>query len=142
MNTLAELQHRRVELLEELAHLQCVRRGSVVEQVVQATAADGRRYQRGPYPVYSFKEKGRTVSRRLHGAEELRLYRQQIQDGRRFQQVVSELLKVGEALSDAATQTATVKKRDLPDRERPGSPSVGEADRSDIRSGSGGLGAG
>jgi hypothetical protein len=67
-------------------------------------------YQRGPYPVYSFKEKGRTVSRRLHSAEEVSMYRQQIQDDRRFQQVVSELLKVGEQLSDAAARTAAVKK--------------------------------
>ena len=110
MSTLAQLQHRRMELLEELAGLQCVRRGSVVEQVVPVTAADGRRYQRGPYPVYSFKEKGRTVSRRLHSAEEVSVYRQQIQDGRRFQQVVNELLKVGEQLGDGAAQTAAVKK--------------------------------
>ncbi|MDP6523106.1 MAG: hypothetical protein QGH15_02695 [Kiritimatiellia bacterium] len=110
MSTLAQLRHRRVELLEELADLQYVRRGSVVEQVVQATAADGRRYQRGPYPVYSFKEKGRTISRRLHSAEEINLYRQQIQDGRRFQKVVNELLKVSEALSDTTARTLTVKK--------------------------------
>jgi hypothetical protein len=110
MKTQAQLQHRQMELLEELANLQHVRRGSVVEQVVPVTAADGRHYQRGPYPVYSFKEKGRTVSRRLHGAQEVSLYRQQIQNGRRFQKVVNELLKVGEELSDTAAQTATVKK--------------------------------
>lgn len=110
MSTVAQLRDRRSELLEELSDLECVRRGSVVEQRVPATAADGRRYERGPYPVYSFKEKGRTVSRRLHSPQEVDLYRQQIDNGRRFQQVVDELLRVSQHLSDAAVQTDTVKK--------------------------------
>lgn len=110
MSALAQLRMQRSQLLEELATLECVRRGSVVEQHVQATAADGRRYQRGPYPVFSFKEKGRTVSRRLHSPAEVALYRQQIGNGRRFQQVVAELLRVSEQLSDATVQADTVKK--------------------------------
>lgn len=110
MNTVAHLRHQRGQLLEELSDLECVRRGSVVEQRVVAAAADGRRYERGPYPLYSFKEKGRTVSRRLHSATEVDLYRQQIDNGRRFQQVVDELLRVSEQLSDATMQTDTVKK--------------------------------
>jgi len=110
MNTVAHLRHQRERLLEELSDLECVRRGSVVEQRVAATAADGRRYERGPYPLYSFKEKGRTVSRRLHSATEVDVYRQQIDNGRRFQQVVDELLRVSEQLSDATVQTDTVKK--------------------------------
>jgi len=106
----ASLQHRREALMEELDHLVCVRRGSVVEQFVPATAADGRRYQRGPYPVYTFKEHGRTVSKRLSDPQRVDLYRQQIRDGRRFQEVVAELMRVGEALSDDAAQSDTVKK--------------------------------
>jgi len=110
MKALAQLERRRAALMEELGQLVCVRRGSVTEQVVKATSADGKRYQRGPYPVYSFKEKGRTVSRRLHTAEEVGLYREQIRDGRRFQELTAELLRVGEAISDATVEAGTVKK--------------------------------
>jgi hypothetical protein len=96
--------------MEELSRLVCVRRGSVVEQFVPAKAADGRRYQRGPYPVYTFKEHGRTVSKRLRDPHQVELYRQQIRDGRRFQELVAELMRVGEVFSDDAVQTDTVKK--------------------------------
>ena len=96
--------------MEELGQLVYVRRGSVVDQFVPAKASDGRRYRRGPYPVYTFKERGRTVSKRLRDPRQVDLYRQQIRDGRRFQEVVTELMKVGEALSDAAAQSDTVKK--------------------------------
>ena len=106
----ASLRQQRKALMEELGDLICVRRGSVVEQFVPATAADGRRYRRGPYPVYTFKERGRTVSKRLREPRQVELYRQQIRDGRRFQEVVAELMRVGEALSDAAAQSDTVKK--------------------------------
>lgn len=106
----AGLQQRRKALMKELEHLVCVRRGSVIEQFVPATAADGRRYRRGPYPVYTFKERGRTVSKRLREPRQVDIYRQQIRDGRRFQEVVAELMRVGEALSDATAQSDTVKK--------------------------------
>ena len=106
----ASLQHRREALMEELGRLVCVRRGSVIEQFVPAKAADGRRYRRGPYPVYTFKEHGRTVSKRLPDPQQVDLYRQQIRDGRRFQEVVAELMRVGEALSNDAVQSDTVKK--------------------------------
>jgi len=110
MSKVTQLQQRRSQLLEELSGLECVRRGSVVEQRVPAVSADGRRYERGPYPVYSFKEKGRTVSRRLHSPSEVEIYRNQIQDGKRFQQVTAELLRVCEQLSDTAVQNDTLKK--------------------------------
>lgn len=110
MKTMAQLQNRREELLEELSHLECFRRGSVVEQRVPAKAADGRDYERGPYPIYTFKEKGRTVSRRLHSDDEVALYREQIQDGRRFKEVVAELLRIGEELSELTVQGDAQKK--------------------------------
>ena len=110
MKSSVRLEKRRQELVEELDQLVYVRRGSVVEQRVKATDAQGHSYERGPYPIYSFKERGKTVSRRLHDQQQVQRYRQQIHDGRRFQEVVAELLRVGEALSDVAMETDTVKK--------------------------------
>lgn len=62
MKTL-EAQHRCI--LEELADLSDMRRGSICEQFVETTGRDGSKRRRGPYCVYTYKEKGKTVSRRL-----------------------------------------------------------------------------
>ena len=55
---------------------------------------------RGPYPLYTYKEKGKTLSRRITNPEELGRYREQIDAFRRFQTLVSELVRVGQRISD------------------------------------------
>jgi hypothetical protein len=110
MNPVEQLDQRRRQLVRELEELSVFRRGSISEQMVTTKDAEGRPRRRGPYPIYSFKEKGRTISRRLHDPQQVQQYRQQIQNGRRFQQVVNELLHVGEALGDRVLDQETVKK--------------------------------
>jgi hypothetical protein len=100
MDRIEQLRSRREQLLGELAGLEQIRRGSVVEQFVDAVHKDGSRVRRGPYPLYSFKHRGRTVSRRLRGEREAQAYRRQIAAFRRFQDVVKELVAIGEELSD------------------------------------------
>jgi len=100
MNRIDELMVKRQRLLEELAELKQIRRGSVVEQFVERVCEDGTRVRKGPYVLYSFKEKGKTMSRRLSKKGEARTYRKQIAAFRRFQEVMAELLKLGEQLSD------------------------------------------
>lgn len=102
MNQNEQIRVRRQRLLEELAQLEQIRRGSVVEQFVERVCEDGTRVCKGPYVLYSFKEKGKTVSRRLSKKGEAKTYRKQIAAFRRFQEVTAELLKLGEQLSDLA----------------------------------------
>jgi hypothetical protein len=102
MSQIEQLRARRKEVLAELAGLERIRRGSVVDQYVEAVGRDGTRRQRGPYPVHTFKEKGRTVSRRLRSAEDAQRCRGQIAGFRRFQELVGELLTLGEKLSALA----------------------------------------
>jgi len=100
------LAARRRVVLGELASLAEVRRGSVVEQYVEAVGADGQRRRRGPYPLYTRKDKRqKTVARRLKSAAEVTAYRRQIEGFRRFQRLVAELLTIGEQLSDQAAAT-------------------------------------
>jgi len=111
---MADRQHinrQRQAIIEELKELKEVRRGSVTEQYIEGTRADGTTYRRGPYPIYTYKEKGRTVSRRIKSPELVKLYREQIDNGCAFHERVAELLRLGEALSDGAVDDATVKKR-------------------------------
>ena len=114
MPSIQHIQQQRQQILEEMAHLEQVRRGSLTEQMVESVGSDGRPHRRGPYPLYTFKEGGRTVSRRVTTPEQIPLYRQQIEQGRRFQELTAQLLHLGEALSDQAVQSAAEKKTSKP----------------------------
>lgn len=103
------IQRRRHEILAELAGLDRVRRGSVTEQFVEAVGRDGRHRRRGPYPLYTFKSRGKTVSRRLRG-EDVAMYREQVQASHRFQELTHELMELGEVLCDQVLQADAVKK--------------------------------
>lgn len=103
------IEQRRRAILTELAGLERIRRGSVTEQYVEATGRHGRGLRRGPYPLYSFKAGGRTVSRRIR-TEQAVVYREQIAAGRRFQELMHELMELGEALCERDLQAVAEKK--------------------------------
>ena len=110
MPTLEELIRQREPLVKELIELMEIRRGSVVEQFVEVTLQDGSKSRRGPYPLYSYKEKGKTVSRRLTSAQEAAMYRRQIAAFRRFQELAAQLVEVGERISDCVAAEGGEKK--------------------------------
>ena len=104
------LQARRQQVLQQIEQIEQMRRGSLTEQFVEAVKADGSRSRRGPYPLYTYKDNNRTVSRRVSDPQALPLYRDQIQAFRRFQELTAELTRLGEELSDLAIPQDTVKK--------------------------------
>jgi len=109
MHSTNSIQQRRKAILAELAGLDLIRRGSVTEQMVQTVGRHGRELRRGPYPVYTFKSHGRTVSRRIR-AEEVPAYREQIEAGHRFQELVRELMELGEQAGDTRLRHEAEKK--------------------------------
>jgi hypothetical protein len=98
--SVTQVRKRRKELLEELAALEQMRRGSLCPQIFEATLKDGTKVHRGPYFLYTRKEKGKTVSRRISDPELVRRYREQIDAFRRFEALASELVRIGERISD------------------------------------------
>ena len=112
MSRVAQLRTRRERLLAELSELDQVRRGSVVKQYVEAVHKDGTKVRRGPYWLYSYKEQGKTESRRIKAPHEVKKYRRQIEAFRRFERIMRDLVRVGEELSDVALagEDAVVKK--------------------------------
>lgn len=100
MTQLQRLRNRRSEILKEISDLEQIRRGSVVEQYVESVKADGSIIRRGPYALYSYKEKKKTVSRRVSNPELAKVYREQINAFRRFQELNTELTTIGEKISD------------------------------------------
>lgn len=101
------VRSRRNEVLRELAGLEHMRRGSVVEQFVEDVHKDGCTVRRGPYLLYSYKHKKKTISRRLKGSDEAERYREQISAFRRFQDLMAELVNLGEQLCEIEDASVT-----------------------------------
>ncbi len=106
----SNLERRRQALLEQLAGLRELRRGSLCEQFLKLKQADGSVVKRGPYPLLTRKQGGKTLSLRLTDPTLVPLYRQQIQALRQFETVVDQLVGVGEELSDLAVAEVVQKK--------------------------------
>ena len=100
METFRQLTRRRAQLLEEIAALGPMRRGSVCDHYLPVRRKDGSTARRGPYPTYTFKQGGKTRGRHLPGEQEAVLYRQQIATFRRFQELTAQLAQVGQQLAD------------------------------------------
>ena len=96
--------------MRQLAGLRELRRGSLTEQFLTVKHADGSKVRRGPYPLLTRKAGGKTVSTRLTDPALVPIYRQQIQAMRQFEQVLDQLVRVGEQLGDLAVAEAVQKK--------------------------------
>lgn len=110
MTHLERLRIRRSKILKEISALEQIRRGSVVEQFIETVKADGSIVRRGPYALYSYKERKKTVSRRVSNPELVKVYREQIKAFRRFQELNAELTSVGEKISDTVISEKDDKK--------------------------------
>lgn len=110
MTTIPQLGEEREKILRELGQLREIRRGSVTEQYLDTKLKDGSKVRNGPYLLYTYKEKGRTVSRRLVDADEVARYRQQIDGFRRFEILMTRLREIGESISDQRLAAEGVKK--------------------------------
>jgi hypothetical protein len=95
-----QLSQRRAQILEEIAALGPMRRGSVYDHFLPTTRSDGSTYRRGPYPTYTFKQAGKTKAKLLRNDEEAVLYRRQIEAFRRWQKLSAELLAISQRLAD------------------------------------------
>lgn len=100
MATIKSLMARKREILEELRGLGEMRKGSIVEQYLEAKKQDGTIVRRGPYILYSYKDKGKTVSRRLPDSMTADLYRTQIREYRRFEGLCEELATTSQQICD------------------------------------------
>jgi Family of unknown function (DUF6788) len=110
MAELGKLRSRWHDILSEMAELSEMRRGSIIEQFMETLNADGTKTRRGPYILYSYKEKNKTVSLRL-STELADIYRKQIGSFRRFQDLMQEMVFLGEKISNAVVHEEDDKKK-------------------------------
>ena len=96
------LERKRQEILEEMATITRMRRGTVNEQHFEVRQRDGSVVRHGPYFLYSRTEKGRSFSKRI-GAEEVQRYREETQQCRRFKELSNRCVLICEELAEADT---------------------------------------
>ncbi len=100
MGTMSELRETKRQILQGIVELTDMRKGSVVEQYVEAKRKDGRLVRRGPYFLYSYKDKGKTISRRLLNPLAAEICREEIREFRKFEQLCEELADVSQRICD------------------------------------------
>ena len=100
MDTYRKLSARRSQILGQMAALGPMRMGSITQQYLPYKRPDGSVRPRGPYLTYTFKRKGKTCGRHLRNPEEAAMYRRQIENYRRYQELSAELVQVSQALAD------------------------------------------
>ena len=110
MNPFQKLIAERDRILAELARLGPMRKGSVCEFLPAYTRKDGSRKRRGPYLNYTFKVNGKTRGKHLRQGDQADLYRRQIAQRRRFDELVAQLAEIGERLADLEASEKDSKK--------------------------------
>jgi len=102
MSILSNLRQARQDTLSQMALIEEMRRGSVIRQFLKIKLKGKRKPAlSGPYALFTCKQKGKTVSRRLHDLEEIRQLEQQVENYHIFQQLCRRLVEIGEAICQA-----------------------------------------
>jgi len=99
MSMIQKLRQARQEILAQIALIEEMRRGSVIRQFLKIKLKGKRKPTlSGPYALFTFKLKGKTISRRLHDLEEIRRLEQQVENYHIFQRLCRRLVEIGEAI--------------------------------------------
>lgn len=98
---LQRLQEARREILQQIGLIEEMRRGSVIRQFLKVRLKGQRRpVLSGPYALFTFKRKGKTISRRIHDLEEVRRLESQVENYHLFQRLCRRLVEIGEAICE------------------------------------------
>lgn len=95
-----ELEERREQILSEMQAMRSMRRGSITEQYLKDKRKKGQPVTRGPYYVFSRREDGRTVSRRLKPGPDLEQARREVAAHQRFVELCQEFERLTERLGE------------------------------------------
>ncbi len=111
MSEIERLEKRRMQIIKEMSSIRTMRKGSVTEQYLKVVRKGEREPAlRGPYFLYTRKEKGKTVGRRLT-KEEADQFRQQVEAFHRFQALGKEYAEISERLAAVTEASGWEKKR-------------------------------
>jgi hypothetical protein len=112
MDTLQQLEARRLSILEEIRAIRSMRRGTINEQYFDVPLTGRReRARRGPYYVLSRREGDKTVSRRLTSLAAVEQARQDVAAYKKFQALCREFERVTAGLAELERSIPREKKR-------------------------------
>lgn len=112
MNSIAQLEARRLAILDEIRSLGPMRRGTINEQFFPSRRQGQKQKSlRGPYYVLSRREGAKIVSRRLTSLEDLEQARADVAAHKKFQGLCREYGLVAEKLAELQRTTEQEKKR-------------------------------
>jgi len=97
------LERQRQKILEQMAAITRMRRGTVNEQYFEVRQEDGSVVRQGPYFLYRRTEKGKSFSQRIT-AEDVERYREDTENCRRFKELANRCVLVGEELAEASEE--------------------------------------
>lgn len=100
MDSREAVVHQRQQILDQIASLGPMRKGSVTHQFITTRLKDGSRKPRGPYYTYTFKRQNKTCGKHLTDESQAKVYREQIEAFRRYQALSAELVDVSQRLAD------------------------------------------
>jgi len=100
MDQVRDLEQRREQILREMRTIRAMRKGSVNEQWIKVPRKQGPPVLRGPYSLYTYKERGKTVGRRLDG-EEAKRVSEEVEAYHRFQALCAQYAEVTQQLGEA-----------------------------------------
>ena len=99
MNTIQELEAKRDRILAEMRSIRSMRRGTLTEQYLRVPHKGKKEpVLRGPYYVFSRKEKKKTVGYRLTTPEDLEAARRDVEAHKRFVTLCREFEELTERL--------------------------------------------
>jgi hypothetical protein len=116
MDKLRNVKDQKRAILDEIKALKDMRRGSVVEQYYEVRCKDGSSRRQGPYFLYSYKDKGKTVSRRLSGPTEAQRYRKEIAEFRRFEELSAKLIETSHRICTLKTPSKNDPHEESPEK--------------------------
>ena len=100
MEEIRMVEERREQILNEMRQMRAMRKGSVTEQYLKVRSKGAKKPAlRGPYWVYTRKEKGKTVGQRLSRKEAER-FGKEVEGYHRFQALCSEYAELTERLGE------------------------------------------
>ena len=108
-SNLSDLQHRREQILQEMATIDRLRRGHLSQQFFQSTRQD-KPCRQGPYYVLQRWFEGKNLCERVP-ADQVQTVRQGVEGYQRFQQLAQEFAAVSEEITLQADQIPEVKKK-------------------------------
>ncbi len=105
MPQLPKLKKARQEILAQISLIEEMRRGSVTRQFLKIQIkGQPQSILSGPYALFTCKQKGRTVGRRLHDPQEIRRLEHQVENYHTFQNLCRKLVDIGEQICEEKDQ--------------------------------------